>query len=54
MDALYNIHNGSIVAGETGSGKSITSLAYYYFIVCEGGLKFNGSGHYHKMKKPMD
>ena len=53
-DALNHIRNGSILAGDVGSGKSITSLAYYYFIVCEGGLKFNGSGHYLKMKQPRD
>lgn len=30
MDALNRMHNGCILNGGTGSGKSITSLAYYF------------------------
>lgn len=30
LDALYKLHNGCILCGGTGSGKSRTSLAYYY------------------------
>lgn len=52
--ALQEMKNGCILAGGTGSGKSITSLAYYYFVVCKGGLKMNCSGSFHKMKEPRD
>lgn len=30
LEALNNMHNGCILCGGVGSGKSITSLAYYY------------------------
>ena len=33
--ALDRLHNGSILWGGTGSGKSITGLAYYFDKVCE-------------------
>lgn len=35
LEALKHIHNGCILCGGVGSGKSITSLAYYY--LQEGG-----------------
>lgn len=37
--ALASIRNGSILCGGTGSGKSITSLAYYYTKICDGSIK---------------
>lgn len=52
--ALQEMKNGCILAGGTGSGKSITSLAYYYLKVCEGGIKMNCSGSFHKMRDPRD
>lgn len=38
-DALSRIQNGSILMGGVGSGKSRTSLAYYFTKVCDGRLE---------------
>ena len=35
LEALYQMHNGCILNGGTGSGKSITALAYYF--IRQGG-----------------
>ena len=49
-EALPKIHNGCILNGGVGSGKSRTSLAYY-FQQCGGELY---SDKYKKMTKPLD
>ena len=54
LDALGKMHNGCILRGDVGSGKSRTALAYYYIKVCEGMLKINNKGSLGKMKKPRD
>lgn len=50
IDAIENMHNGCILCGGVGSGKSLTALGYYY--------KENGGNiraeKYNKMKKPCD
>lgn len=48
-EAIKNINNGSILCGGTGSGKSITSLAYYF--LKEGG---DFEDKYIPMKSPKD
>lgn len=52
-DALAKIHNGCIVCGGVGSGKSLTALSYYYIL--NGGSKaFLNGEPYGKMGSPSD
>lgn len=50
LDAIDNLRNGSILCGGVGSGKSRTSLGYYYK-QCGGDPRSNT---YVKMKNPLD
>ena len=52
--AIEKLRSGSILCGGVGSGKSRTSLAYYFFKECGGGIKTNGKGDFTIMKKPKD
>lgn len=54
IGALNKMHNGCILRGDVGSGKSRTALAYYYICVCNGGLKINDKGSLKKMETPRD
>ena len=38
IEAIEKMHNGSILCGKVGSGKSRTSLAYYFMNVCGGSV----------------
>lgn len=53
LDALERIHNGCILCGGVGSGKSITSLAYYY-LTFGGSIKSLQGGRYLKMREPKN
>ena len=37
--AIERMHNGCILVGGVGSGKSLTSVYYYFHKVCKGMLK---------------
>ena len=54
IDALKKMHNGCILRGDVGSGKSRTALAYYYICVCKGMLEVNKKGSLREMKSPRD
>lgn len=53
LDALKNMRTGCILNGGVGSGKSLTSLGYYY-LQNGGTLDFLTGGKYRKMKNPID
>lgn len=48
VEALKRMHNGCILNGSVGSGKSVTALAYYFTRVCGGSLETM------KMAKPRN
>ena len=50
VEALAHMHNGCILVGGVGSGKSRTALAYYYTLF--GGMV--NTKNYVRMKNPMD
>ena len=50
LNAIKRMHNGCILNGGTGSGKSRTALAYYYIL--QGGSI--GEKSYVKMQDPID
>lgn len=54
LDAVNRMRNGCILCGGVGSGKSLTSLSYYY--LTQGGNKkfLEGNKYYYPMKKPRD
>lgn len=41
IKAIEKMKNGSILCGDVGTGKSITSIAYFYEKVCGGKVGFN-------------
>lgn len=50
IDAIKNMHNGCILCGGVGSGKSLTALGYYYK---ENGGNIHAD-RYNKMNNPCD
>lgn len=53
LDAINNMKNGCILNGGVGSGKSLTSLSYYY-MQNGGSVSFLKGGNHKKMKNPKD
>lgn len=54
VEALKKMHNGCILCGKVGSGKSRTALAYVYICELGGSLKINGVGVYERPELPKD
>lgn len=54
MNAVLRMHNGCILVGGVGTGKSRTALAYYILHVCDGCLKINGEGEYKDPQRPIN
>lgn len=46
IDAIERMHNGCVLVGGVGSGKSRTSLAYVYLKVLKGQIKINDKGKF--------
>ena len=53
LDAIHNLKTGCILNGGVGSGKSLTSLSYYY-LQNGGDESFLNGGEYVWMKDPKD
>lgn len=53
LECLSKIHTGSILCGGTGSGKSITAVAYYY-LTHGGDISSVTGGEYKNMTDPVD
>lgn len=54
LDAVKRMHNGCILCGGVGSGKSRTSLAYVYLCELGGSLRINDKGVFAKPETPKD
>lgn len=54
IDAIKQMHNGCILCGKVGSGKSRTALAYTYICELGGSLRINGKGTFSKPELPKD
>lgn len=48
------MHNGCVLKGGVGTGKSITALAYFLFKESDGSIPLNGVGEVRAPKRPRD
>ena len=54
IDAARRMHNGCVLHGNVGCGKSRTALAYIYICELGGSLRINGVGTYSEPETPKD
>lgn len=54
IKAVEKLRNGSILCGDVGTGKSRTSLVYFYCKVCGGSIEINGEGQSEAPTDPVD
>lgn len=54
LKAIREMHNGCIVTGGVGTGKTRVSLIYYYVKIAKGKVKVNGVGDWEPPKTPVD
>lgn len=54
LEAVEKMKNGCLLVADVGTGKSRTSLAYFYFKECDGRVAVNGKGKRRKPNKPRD
>lgn len=54
IEAIGKMHNGCILNGGVGSGKSRTAFAYYYTKEARGTLRINGRGDHTEPSAPKD
>ena len=52
QEALKKMHDGCILCGDVGTGKSLTALAYFY-VNCGGSIRMNGKGRFRQMTRPI-
>lgn len=54
LKAVDKMHNGCILCGEVGTGKSRTAILYFYTRVCGGNIEANGEGFWGEPTTPRD
>lgn len=52
LKAIGELDNGKILKGGVGSGKTRTSLAYYFIRECNGQIRINGKGYVREFTTP--